>query len=166
MLDSKPSWFDVRDDAEQFPELPPVTYFLPDATLIRRDPLMGRANVGIVARVYDAFRTRKHPEVFALLHPDIEIFQSNEVPWGGVYRGHEGVGQFFAKLTGKITSTVIIERYVDAGDQVVAIGRTRGSTNEGDRRFDVRIAHVWTLRDGGVSRVEYYIDDPTMLAVL
>jgi ketosteroid isomerase-like protein len=166
MMDSKASWFDVRDDAEQFPELPPVTYFLPDATLVRRDPLKGRANVGIVARVYDAFRTRNLPEVFGLLDPDIEIYQASEVPWGGVYRGHEGVGQFFAKLTGKITSTVTVERYIDAGDQVVALGRTSGTTNDGGRHFDVRIAHVWTLRDGRVSRVEYYIDDPTMLAAL
>src|SRR5205085_1745276 len=89
MMDSHVSWFDVRDDAEQFPELPPISYFLPDATAVRRDRLKGRANVGIVARVYDALRTRNLPEAFALLHPDIEMHQASEIPWGGSYRGHE-----------------------------------------------------------------------------
>jgi ketosteroid isomerase-like protein len=58
------------------------------------------------------------------------------------------------------------EIFVDAGDHVVAIGRTRGTVNATGKAFDVPVAHVWTVRDGLVRRVEYYIDDPTMLAAL
>jgi len=167
MMSSKAPWFEVgHDTAEHFPELPPISYFLPEATVARRSTGSGRKNVQLVARIYDAFRQRDLPTIFSLSHPELEIFQASEIPWGGQYRGHAGAAEFFGKLVAAITSTVTVERYVDADDHVVAIGRTRGTVNANGHPFDVPIAHVWTLRDGLAIRVEYFIDDPTMLASL
>jgi ketosteroid isomerase-like protein len=122
-----------------------------------------RPNAALVARLYEAFARRDLPTIFGLLAPDVEIYQASEIPWGGRYQGHEAAATFFAKLVGTITSSVTLERLIDAGDQVVAIGRTRGTVNASGREFDVPVAHVWTIRDGLCARVEYYIDDPTML---
>ena len=124
------------------------------------------SNVALIESVYDAFRRRDLPAVFALLADDVEIYQSSAIPWGGTYRGHEGAASFFTKLVTAITSTVTLERCVDAGDPVVAIGRTRGTVNGSGTGFDVAVAHVWTLRDGKIVRVEYFIDNPPMLAAL
>lgn len=124
------------------------------------------SNVALIERIYEAFRGRDLPAVFTLLADDVEIYQSRAIPWGGTYRGHEGAATFFTKLVTAITSAVTLERCVDAGDHVVAIGRTRGTVNGSGTAFDVPIAHVWTLRDGKVARVEYFIDNPTMLAAL
>lgn len=167
MMGSKAGWYDVADGVEQFSELAPISYFLPDATVTRRAALAPqRPNAALVAHLYDAFRSRDLPTIFGLLAPDVEIHQASEIPWGGTYHGHEGAAAFFAKLVATITSSVTLERFVDAGDHVVAIGRTRGTVNATGKAFDVPIAHVWTVRDGLVRRVEYYIDDPTMLAAL
>jgi uncharacterized protein len=125
-----------------------------------------RRNVRVVEQVYEAFAKRDLPAIFGLFTPDIEISQSNEVPWGGTYRGHEGARQFFSKLTQAINSTVSLERFIDAGDRVVAVGRTRGSVNHTGGHYDVAIAHVWTVSDERVSRVQFYIDNPSMLKVL
>ena len=124
------------------------------------------SNVAVIERLYDAFRRRDIPAVLALFADDVEIRQSSAVPWGGTHRGHDGAVTFFSKLTGTITSTVTIERFLDAGDHVVVIGSTRGTVNGSGAAFDVPVAHVWTLRDGKVARVQYFIDDPTMLAAL
>ncbi len=165
MMSSKAPWFDVADGVEQFAELAPISYFLPDATLTRRPSGPApRPTVALVTHVYQAFRDRDLPTIFGLLAPDVEITQASEIPWGGTYRGHEQAAAFFGKLVQTITSAVTLERFVDAGEQVVAIGRTRGTVNATGKAFDVQIAHVWTVRDGLVRRVEYYIDDPTMLA--
>ena len=167
MMGSKAGWFEVADGVEQFSELAPISYFLPDATLTRRAAIAPqRPNAALVARVYEAFRERDLPTAFGLLAPDVEIHQASEIPWGGDYVGHEGAAAFFGKLVQTITSAVTVERFVDAGEHVVAIGRTRGTVNATGQSFDVPIAHVWTVRDGLVRRVEYYIDDPTMLAAL
>ena len=42
-------------------------------------------------------------------------------------------------------------------------GDTRGARGAA---FDVAIAHVWTVRDGRVSRFEAYIDTPAMREAL
>ncbi len=167
MMDSKAPWLESDDDAvEEFAELPPISYFLPDATLTRVLPRSTRPNVALVQRAYEAFFRRDLRSVLDLLHPEVEIRQASEIPWGGTYTGHSEAAAFFGKLVSTITSAVTLERFVDADDHVVALGRTRGTVNATGKEFDVPIAHVWTVRGGLVTRVEYYIDDPTMLAAL
>ncbi len=169
MMSSKADWLEDGDDAvEEFAELPPLSYLLPDATIVpKRASNYGvRANVQVVQRAYDAFARRELRTILGLLHEDVEIVQASEIPWGGRYTGHAEAAAFFGKLVQTITSAVTVERFVDAGEQVVAIGRTRGAVNTTGKAFDVPVAHVWTVQDGLVTRIEYYIDDPTMLAAL
>lgn len=166
MMDSKASWLEGDDAVEEFAELPPISYFLPDATVTRAQPPVARENVALVKRAYDAFGRRDLRTVLDLFHPEVELRQAREIPWGGGYVGHSEAAAFFGNLVRTITSTVTLERFIDAGDHVVAIGRTRGTVNATGKEFDVPVAHVWTIRDGLVTRVEYYIDDPTMLAAL
>lgn len=125
-----------------------------------------RPHVEIVRQMYDALARRDIAAAFSRFAADVELVQSEEVPWGGTYHGIEGAQAFFAGLIGAITSVVTVDRFIDAGDSVVAIGWTRGTVNATGRRFDVPIAHVWTVRDGQVVRVRFYIDNPTMQASL
>lgn len=119
-----------------------------------------------VKAAYDAFGRREIPKVFALFAPEIEILQSEELPWGGRYVGHEGARQFLGQLTSQINSTVELERFISAGDQVVAIGWTKGTVNASGAVFRVPVAHVWTVSHGLVVRVQFLIDNPTMRSAL
>ena len=74
--------------------------------------------------------------------------------------------QFLAVLGEHINSRVILERLIDAGDRVVAVGRTVGKACVTQLEFDVPVVHVWTLQEGQVIRFEAYIDNATMLAAL
>jgi ketosteroid isomerase-like protein len=116
--------------------------------------------------MYDAFARRDAAAVLERLAPDVEIRQSELVPWGGHYRGHAGAREFFGKVLGAIDSTVTIERYIDAGDHVAAVGRTRGHVRAGGAPFDVPVVHVWTVRDQRIARLEVYIDTPAMREAL
>jgi len=60
----------------------------------------------------------------------------------------------------------MVERLIDAGDRVVAIGRTVGKTKTTQLEFDVPVVHVWTFREGQIVRFEPYIENDTMLAAL
>jgi uncharacterized protein len=125
-----------------------------------------QTNVELIEELYSAFSQRDLPAIFSALAPDVEVSQSPALPWGGVYRGVEGFREFFSKLTSQITPALAIERYIDAGEDVVAIGRTQGTVNNGGRSFDVPVVHVWRLREGKVVRFQPYIDVPTMQAAL
>jgi ketosteroid isomerase-like protein len=65
-------------------------------------------------------------------------------------------------VLGAIDSTVTV-RFIDAGDHVAAVGRTRGRTRAGSAAFDLAVVHVWTVRD---TRLEVYIDTPAMREAL
>jgi ketosteroid isomerase-like protein len=119
-----------------------------------------------VQDIYDAYERRDLVSVFQLLSKDVEFVQSTELPWGGHYTGHDGVRQFLATLREHVDSRVILERLIDAGDRVVAVGRTVGKACATKLEFDVPVVHVWTLQDGQVTRFEAYIDNATMLAAL
>jgi ketosteroid isomerase-like protein len=124
------------------------------------------ADVRLVGEVYDAFARRDAAAVLERLHQDVEIRQTELVPWGGHYRGHEGAREFFGRVLGAIDSTVTIERFVDAGDHVAAVGRTRGRTRGGGAAFDLAVVHVWTVRATRIARLEVYIDTPGMRQAL
>ncbi len=125
-----------------------------------------RPNVGVVRRIYESFKNRDLSGLFGSFAPDIVLYQSDEVPWGGTHKGHDGARESFGKLMKSINSTLVVERFIDAGDHVVAVGRTQGSVNATAARYDVPIAHVWKLKDGKVVEVRFYIDNPVMLAAL
>ncbi|GII52569.1 ketosteroid isomerase [Planotetraspora thailandica] len=127
---------------------------------------MAESNVEIIRRVYDAFVTRDFAVIAELFDPEIEIFQSDALPWGGNFKGHEGAVTFFTTLLQHIDSQVTAERLIDAGDHVVEVGRTAGRTVGTQTPFDVPEFHVWQLRGGKVIRLESYIDNPAMLAAL
>jgi ketosteroid isomerase-like protein len=101
-----------------------------------------------VTAAYEAFGRRDIPKIFALFAPDIEIIQSEELPWGGRFQGHEGARQFFSKLTAWLNSTLEIERLISSGDHVVAVGWTTGKVNASGASYRVPVAHVWKVRDG------------------
>jgi ketosteroid isomerase-like protein len=69
-------------------------------------------------------------------------------------------------VLGAIDSSVTIERCIDAGDHVAAVGRTRGHVRAGGVPFDVPIVYVWAVRDGRLARLEVYIDVPAMQEAL
>ena len=123
-------------------------------------------NLDVVRAAYLAFERGDLTGVFAVLDPDVEVYQSSEVPWGGRYRGQVQVQEFFMKLAAAVDSNVDMERFLDAGDQVVQIGRTRGRARATGKTFDVLEVHVWTVRHGKVVRFEAYVDNPAMLTAL
>jgi hypothetical protein len=127
---------------------------------------MERTPVEAVEELYEAFGRRDIAKVFGLLAADVEIAQSEELPWGGVYCGHEGAREFFGKLGSQLNSTLEIERLIHSGDHVTAVGWTTGTVKANGASYRVPIAHVWRLRDGQVSGVQFLIENALMLDAL
>jgi ketosteroid isomerase-like protein len=128
---------------------------------------MSQQNIHVVRSLYAAFFRRDFVAIAQLVAPDLEISQSSELPWGGTYRGIDGLQQFFGKLTSHLDNSALpIERFLDAGDHVVVIGRTQGTVRATQKPFDVPLAHVWQIKEGRAVRFAPFIDHPTMLASL
>lgn len=127
---------------------------------------VGAAPIQIVEALYEGFRRRDLPAIFGLLSPDVELVQSDNLPWGGCYRGHEEARRFFGQLGSHINSTLAIDRLIDSGDHVAAIGWTDGTVNATGAAYHVPIVHLWRVRDGRIVRAQFFIDHPKMLKAL
>lgn len=123
-------------------------------------------NRQVIEALYEAFERRDVETILKLSDPAMTLAQTEELPWGGAYEGLAGLQSFLAKLTASVDSRVTVDEYVEAGDAVVAVGWTRGRTRATDTPFDVRVVHVWRVRDGRATRFEPYVDTPAMLAAL
>jgi ketosteroid isomerase-like protein len=127
---------------------------------------MERQSVEIIAELYAALARRDLPAVLELTDPEISVWQTELLPWGGEYYGFEGVQQFFGELFRLIDSQLAVEEFVDAGDRVIVIGWTRGQVRATGATFNIRAVHVWTVKGGRAVRFEPSVDTPKMLEAL
>lgn len=119
------------------------------------------SNLLIVRRSYEAFARGDMDAVVADMHDEIEWQQAQGLPHGGTYRGLDEVRRnVFDPLDRDWWSEFSAEpgELLDAGDEVVVLGRYNGVAKRTGRRLDVPFVHVWSLRDGRVWRFRQFLD--------
>ena len=115
----------------------------------------------IATRSYRAFARDDLDAVLADMHPEIEWHQAQGLPHGGLYRGLDEVRRnVFDPLDRDWWSefSAVPHELLDAGDQVVVLGRYRGVAKGTGRALDVPFVHVWTFRDGLAVRFRQFLD--------
>jgi len=127
---------------------------------------MSQSNVESIQALYRAFLKRELMTILSLVDSGIEIRQTELLPWGGTYKGLGGLKDFFGKLLENLNSKVEFSQWIEAGDAVVAIGRSHGKVLANGNDFEIAVVHVWHLRDGKAVRFEPYVDVATMLKAL
>lgn len=120
----------------------------------------------IVKQAYIYLNQRDIPRYFSLMSPDIDFYQTEELPWGGHYRGFDESKVFFSKFSALIDSSVEISYYIQASDQTVAIGKTSGVAKQTGKKFSCNLAHIWTIQEEKIVRLKVYIDTDVMKAAL
>jgi ketosteroid isomerase-like protein len=119
---------------------------------------MSQENVEIVQRAWKAYRRRDNDAALALYDPEIEIDLRSEARVGsGVYHGIEGVQRWLRDLSvafGELKSEV--EEWIDADDQVIAMVRSYGRGRRSGVPVDMLEAHLWTVRDGKLRRLQTF----------
>jgi ketosteroid isomerase-like protein len=123
-------------------------------------------NAELVRSLYVELRVYDLAGIFDRVSPEIRIQQDDMLPWGGEYRGYDGVRRFLERLVLKVDARVDVVDLVEAGDTVVAIGRLRGQVRATGATFDVHLVHVWTVMDGRLARLDAHLDVAAMLAAL
>lgn len=115
----------------------------------------------IVKRSYEAFDRGDLDAVLADMDPQIEWHQAQGLPHGGLYRGIDEVRRnIFDPLDESWWDgfTASPDEFLAAGDQVVVVGRYRGTAKQTRKQLDVPFVHIWTIRDGRAMRFRQYLD--------
>jgi len=117
--------------------------------------------VELVQRSYEAFARDDMDGVLADMAPDIEWHQAQGLPHGGFYRGLDEVRRnIFDPLAEEWWDefTADPDEFLDAGSEVVALGRYRGRAKGTGKQLDVPFVHIWTVRGGKAVRFRQFLD--------
>jgi len=120
-----------------------------------------RTALEIARASYAAFARHDVAGVVAELDPEIEWVQAQGLPHGGTYRGIDEVRRnIFDPLDRDWWDgfTAEPDEFIDAGDQVVVLGRYRAVAKQSRRQLDVPYVHVWTVKDAKVTRFRQFLD--------
>ena len=122
--------------------------------------------VELVRRGYEAYARGDFAAVMALLDPELELVQTELLPWGGHHKGVAGAQTFFGLIAEHTDAIPEPTAFIPAGNDVAVVGRLRGHARASGKPIDLDIVHVWTLRDGRAVRFAAWIDTPKMLEAL
>ena len=122
-------------------------------------------NTELVQKAYGNFQSGDVPGVLDLLSEDVEwvLPEVEGVPVARHWHGREEVGQFFQTL-GDTQEVRQFEprEFIAQGDKVVARGHYAWHVKSTGRDWESDFAHVFTLRDGKVSRFQEYTDSAAL----
>jgi uncharacterized protein len=119
------------------------------------------SNLEIVQRSYLSFSRGDLDAVLADLDPAIEWHQAQGLPHGGLYRGVDEVRRnIFEPLDAEWWSEfdAAPDEFLESGDQVVVLGRYRGTAKGSGKVLDVPFVHVWTLFEARAIRFRQFLD--------
>jgi uncharacterized protein len=124
----------------------------------------------LVKVLYTAFGRGDLQRIEGLLSPDVVwTFHGPEhlIPYAGVYKGKDGVRQFFAAVAGTIDVREIGQRqFVQQGDTVAVVGWERSVAHETGGEFFANWLHLFTIRDGHIAGFEEFTDSAAIVGAL
>jgi hypothetical protein len=126
-------------------------------------------NLELVQRSYEAFARDDLDAVLADMHPEIEWHQAQGLPHGGFYRGVEEVRRnIFDPLDEEWWDEFTAEpdQFLDAGSEIVVLGRYRGVAKQTGKELDVPFVHVWSVQAGKAVRFRQFLDTAGWVAAL
>ena len=128
---------------------------------------MSQENVEVVRGVYslfgdpDAFRRGEQDDVFLdYFAANYELIPPPIYPdAASSYRGLEGTHEW-QRLMDQVWVDwrLHAQRFFDAGDQVAVFVRTSGTARQSGAPVEISVAHVFTLLDGRITRLEVFLD--------
>jgi uncharacterized protein len=123
---------------------------------------MSQENVDLIRAIYDGFAAGDVPGIVALMSPDMVWNEAENFPYadGNPYRGPNAIlGGVFARLGSEWDGFAAVpEEFLDAGDNVVVLGRYRGTFKATGLAMDAQLAHVWRVADGKATAFQQYTD--------
>ena len=102
-------------------------------------------------RVYAAFNARDLDTAVSLMHPDVNWPNGWE---GGRIQGRDAVRDYWTRQFESIQSNVEPLEFTEAGDRVAVTVRQVIRDLDGNVLSEGKTSHVYTLRDGLVTRMD------------
>jgi ketosteroid isomerase-like protein len=109
----------------------------------------------VVQRIYQAFGKGDLAAILELVADDAEwrFLGPKRLPYTGTFRGKDAVARWFGAVL-SVDEVLAFEprELLDAGTHVTVLGWERTAARPSGKVFETEWAHVFTVRDGRVTR--------------
>lgn len=126
-----------------------------------------QANLEIMKEAYAAFGRGDIAAVLSVEDPntELEIAGSNDIPWAGSFRGHDGARKYFAAIEAEADFDAFEPHtFVAQGDKVVVLGFEKVRSKRTGRAYQNHWVHAFTLANGKIIKFREYSDTATVAA--
>lgn len=119
-----------------------------------------RSNLQIISEHYAASDRKDLAGMMADLADDVRWTEMAGFPCAGTYVGAAQIIDNVFKAIGAAWDgySFTLERLIDGGATIVALGDYRGSFRKSGKSMHARVAHVWQLEGGKVRSFEQFTD--------
>lgn len=126
------------------------------------------SNVELVDMAYSKYWNNEFDAFFALFEDEFEWIVSDGFPYGGEYQGrNEVVEGVFSQIEADWESfTHELDRLIDGGDTIVAIGRYEGTHGTTGTDVTAPMVHVFDIKAGKIQRFQQFTDTAVFRAAL
>lgn len=123
---------------------------------------MSQENIAVVQSFYDALGRGDVGTVLGLMDENIEWNEAEHFVYAdhSPYVGPNNVlnGLFMRLITEWEGFKAIPEKIISTDDTVAAMGRYRGTYRETGKTVNAQVVHVFTVKDGRLTRFQQYTD--------
>jgi ketosteroid isomerase-like protein len=90
--------------------------------------------------------------------PDFELRTPDQNPIAGTYRGREEIRGFFTELWAAFEEVVVQPgQFLEVDDRILVSLLMQLRPSDSGARVEMRITHLWTMRDGKPARCEVFL---------
>lgn len=116
----------------------------------------------VIADLREAYAAFNRGDIDAALKPfDVQIEWSEppEFPGGGMYHGLDGVKRYLTQSrAGRAEGNSEPERFIVAGNRIIVFVHARVRPQGSEKWKDVRLADVYTIRNGKAIQMRAFVD--------
>ena len=115
--------------------------------------------IAALRAAYAAFNRGDIDAATEVMDPQIEWSEPAEFPGGGTYHGRDGAKQYLAQSRAGAAEIISQpERFLAAGDRIVVLVYARVLPKDRKEWREVRLADVYTFRDGKAVAMRAFAD--------
>ena len=117
-------------------------------------------SLAVVQGLYKAAAAGDVPGVLSMLDENLVCHVSPSLPYGGVYRGHKGIGELFEPLAQYIAlESIVFDHIIADGEHVVAVVRVPVRSSG----VELWVSEHHLVRGGKVVEQRIFYFDPTLV---
>jgi uncharacterized protein len=123
------------------------------------DPQETEKDITELRAAYAAFNRGDIDAAVQSFDPDVEWIEPTEFPGGGAYHGVDGAKRYLTQSRAGAAEVISEpERFIPSGDRIVVFVYARVLPKGSGTWQEIRLADVYTFRDGRVTQMHAFAD--------